>query len=111
MAITVNETIYAGRNNTFSLQLVRAGEPINLLSMTGYELVLSDEDPVLKFVNLDLANDDKGYFVEKDDGIVEITIGDDLTEADKGIYLAYLVTYDPVNTLGVRWPAFKLKVA
>lgn len=106
----ITETIYAGRNNTFSLQLVRAGEPINLLSITGYELVLS-EDPLLNFVNLDLNNNNKGYFVEKDNGIVEISIGDNLTEDNKGKYKAYLITYDPVNTMGVRWPPFYLKVA
>lgn len=106
----ITETIYAGRNNTFSLQLVRAGEPINLLSITGYELVLS-EDPLLSFVNLDLINVDKGYFVEKDNGVVEISIGDNLTEENKGKYKAYLITYDPVNTMGVRWPPFYLKVA
>lgn len=107
---SITETIFAGRNNTFSLQLVRAGEPINLLSITGYELVLSEE-PLLKFTDLDVANSDAGLFVEKDNGIVEITIGDDLTPDQKGRYKAYLVTYDPVNTLGVRWPPFTLKVA
>ncbi|HVH92503.1 MAG TPA: hypothetical protein VM783_14085 [Candidatus Acidoferrum sp.] len=108
----ITETIYAGRNNTFSLQLVRAGEPINLLSITGYELVLPGETAAedIVFKNLDLANDDKGYFVEKPDGIVEITIGDDLTVDQVGRYKAYLVTYDPVNPLGVRWPYFYLKV-
>lgn len=105
----ITETIYAGRNNTFSLQLVRGGQAINLLSITGYELVLSD-DPLLKFTNLDLANNELGYFVEKANGVVEITIGDNLTDDQKGRYKAYLVTYDPQNTLGVRWPPFTLKV-
>ena len=27
-----------------------------------------------------------------------------------GSYRAHLVTFDPVNTNGVRWPEFKLKV-
>ena len=105
----ITETIFAGRDNTFSLRLVRGGEAINLLSVTGYELVLSEE-PLLKFTNLDIANEDLGYFKEKDNGVVEITIGDDLTDADKGRYTAYLVTYDPVNVRGVRWPPFYLKV-
>lgn len=106
----ITETIYAGRNNTFSLQLVRAGEPINLLSITGYELVLS-EDPDLKFTDLSVVDSGLGFFKEKSNGVLEITIGDDLTEDQKGRYKAYLVTYDPVNTLGVRWPPFTLKVA
>lgn len=105
----ITETIYAGRDNTFSLQLVRAGEAINLLSITGYELVLS-EDPELKFVDLDIGNSTLGFFVEKPNGVVEITIGDDLTADDKGRYRAYLVTYDPVNVHGVRWPPFTLNV-
>jgi len=107
----ITETIYAGRNNTFSLQLVRAGEPINLLSVTGYELVLSETDPNIRFTDLDVASSSLGFFTEKDNGIVEITIGDNLTEDQKGRYKAYLVTYDPINTLGVRWPPFTLKVA
>ena len=54
----ITETIYAGRNNTFSLQLIRAGEPINLLSITGYQLVLPGETAAedIIFTNLDLAN-------------------------------------------------------
>jgi hypothetical protein len=107
----ITETIFAGRNNTFSLQLVRAGEPINLLSVTGYELVLSEGDPDIRFTDLDVANSNAGLFLEKENGIVEITIGDDLTADQKGRYKAYLVTYDPINTLGVRWPPFTLKVA
>lgn len=108
----ISETIYAGRNNTFSLQLIRAGEPVNLLSFTGYTLVLPGETAAedIVFENLDLANDDKGYFIEKNNGVVEITIGDDLLPSQVGRYKAYLVSYDPVNTLGVRWPPFNLKV-
>lgn len=96
----VVETLYIGRNNTFSLQLCRADEPINLMSITTYELHLPD---VAVFDNQDL-------FVEKDNGIVEISIGALLTEAHLGTHRAYLVTYDPVNNEGVRWPPFKLKV-
>lgn len=108
----ITETIYAGRNNTFSLQLVRAGEPINLLSITGYQLVLPGDtvDQDIVFEDLDVANSTLGFFIEKENGVVEITVGDDLTPDQVGRYKAYLVTYDPVNTLGVRWPPFYLKV-
>lgn len=93
------ETIYAGRDNVFSLQLVRGGTPINLLSITGYELHFNDRT----FADIDDFN-------EKENGIVEIHIGEDLTEDDLGRFTAYLITFDPINTQGVRWPDFKLKV-
>lgn len=96
----VVETLFIGRNNTFSLQLYRGDEPINLLAITGYELRLSDGS----------IFNDPAIFVEKDDGVVEIDIGELLTENHVGVHQAYLVTFDPVNTNGVRWPNFKLKV-
>jgi hypothetical protein len=96
----VTETVFVGRNNTFSLQLRRAEEPINLLAITGYELHLSNGR-----MFSDLAR-----FVEKQNGIVEISIGDLLAVTDVGTQTAYLVTVDPINTAGVRWPNFKLRV-
>ena len=96
----VIETLYVGRNNTFSLQLMRGGEAISLLSILSYELHLSNGR----------VFSDGGRFVEKPDGVVEISVGDLLTETDVGSHRAYLVTFDPVNTAGVRWPDFKLKV-
>lgn len=96
----VIETIFVGRNNTFSLQLLRKDEPITLLSITGYELHLSNGRSFI----------DQDCFVEKDDGIVEVSIGTLLTEADLGTHITHLITFDPVNTSGVRWPNFKLKV-
>ena len=92
------ETIFAGRDNTFSLQLIRGGEVVNLLASTGYSLHLSDGTVI----------DDQSRFVEKADGIIEIAIGDLLTKT--GSFTAHLVTYDLSNTNGVRWPNFKLKV-
>ena len=96
----VVETLYVGRNNVFSLRLVRDGEPINLLAILGYSLHLSNGR----------VFSDVDRFVEKPDGVVEISVGDLLTEADVGSHRAYLVTFDPVNAAGVRWPDFKLKV-
>ncbi len=96
----VIETLFVGRNNTFSLQLLRADEAINLLAITGYELNMSNG----------LMFNDPDRFVEKENGIVEIAIGNLLTAADVGSHTAYLVTFDPVNTAGVRWPNFKIKV-
>lgn len=101
----VVETLFVGRNNVFSLQLVRSDEPINLLSVSGYALHLSNGRVVAEN-----ALDDLVRFKEKENGVVEIAIGDLLTEADVGSHTAYLVTFDPVNTHGVRWPNFKLKV-
>lgn len=97
------ETIFAGRNNSFSLQLYRGGEPISLMSVTGYELHLIGGGGELVF-------DDSNLFIEKDGGIVEIQIGHLLSQSQVGSYSAYLVTFDLVNELGVRWPNFKLKV-
>lgn len=94
------ETLYVGRNNTFSLRLLRDGEPISLLAILGYALHLSNGRVFA----------DQERFVEKPGGVVEIAVGDLLTEADVGSHRAYLVTTDPVNTAGVRWPDFKLKV-
>lgn len=94
------ETIFAGRDNTFSLQLVRGEQAINLLSITGYALNLSNGRVFTE----------PAQFTDKPDGIVEIAIGDLLTSADIGSHTAHLVTFDPVNTHGVRWPNFKLKV-
>lgn len=94
----LTETIYAGRDNTFSLQLVRGDVPISLLSITSYELHLSDGTVIV----------DPTLFTEKDNGIVEISIGEQFTTA--AIYTCYLVTFDMVNIHGVRWPSFKLKV-
>lgn len=96
----VVETLFVGRNNTFSLRLLRADEAINLLAITGYELHLSNGRMF----------DDLDRFTEKEGGVVEIAIGDLLTPADVGSQRAYLVTYDPVNINGVRWPDFKIKV-
>lgn len=100
----ITETIYAGRDNVFSLQLVRGGEVVNLLSFTGYELTLSNGRV---FTDLDISS---GMFVEKEDGVVEINIGPLLTVDDLGRHKAYLVSFDPVNDDGVRWPNFNLKV-
>ena len=96
----VSETIYYGRDNTFSLQLLRGAQLVNLLSVTAYALHLSDE----------LVFDDPALFNPKPEGVVEISIGELLNEDDMGNYKAYLVTFDPVNLAGVRWPTFKLKV-
>ena len=94
------ETLYVGRDNVFSLRLVRDGEPISLLAILGYSLHLSNGRVFA----------DQERFVEKPGGVVEIAVGDLLTEADVGSHRAYLVTTDPVNVAGVRWPDFKLKV-
>lgn len=108
MTTTIIETIFAGRDNVFSLQLVRGGQPVNLLSISGYELVLDVcDDETLSFKDLDSSTN---MFKEKADGVVEISIGTQLTEDQAGRYNAYLITYDPVNTHGVRWPPFTLKV-
>lgn len=96
----VIETLYVGRNNTFSLQLLRAGEAISLLAITGYALRLSNGK----------VFDDQARFTEKADGVVEVSVGDLLTADDVGSHKAHLVTTDPINTAGVRWPDFKLKV-
>lgn len=94
------ETLYVGRDNVFSLRLMRDGEAINLLAILGYSLHLSNGRVFA----------DQERFVEKPGGVVEIAVGDLLTEADVGSHRAYLVTTDPVNVAGVRWPDFKLKV-
>ena len=94
------ETLFAGRDNTFSLQLIRGEQPINLLGLSSYKLYLAN------------GRIFEGYelFNEKANGVVEIMIGALLTEADVGTHTAYLVTFDPTNIHGVRWPKFKLKV-
>lgn len=102
----VVETLFVGRNNTFSLQLLRADVAISLMSIIGYELYLSNGRV---FSDVDNLESDS-RFKEKDNGIVEISIGDLLTSADVGTHTAHLVTYDPVNSAGVRWPNFKIKV-
>ena len=96
----VIETLFVGRNNTFSLQLLRAEEAINLMAISFYELHLSNGKMF----------SDPGCFTEKDNGVVEIAIGSLLTSADIGTQTAYLITFDPINTAGVRWPSFKIKV-
>ena len=94
------ETLFVGRNNSFSLQLFRASEAIDLMFISRYELYLSNGR----------VFNDPDLFTEKLKGIVEINIGNLLTEDDLGTHVAYLVTFDPVNSDGVRWPNFKLKV-
>lgn len=94
----ITETIYAGRDNSFSLQMIRGGEVISLLAITSYALHLSDDTEIV----------DQLRFTEKSDGVVEISIGD--LFASPGNYRAHLVTFDPVNVNGVRWPEFRLKV-
>lgn len=98
--MAVIETLYAGRDNTFSLQLVRGEQPVNLMSITRYSLILSNGR----------VFDEQERFTEKENGVVEISIGDLLLAADIGTQTAYLVTFDSVNVHGVRWPNFKLKV-
>ena len=97
------ETIFAGRDNTFSLKLVRGGEVVNLLAITGYSLTLSNGKVITSIINPD-------SFKEKPNGIVEISVGNLLTDDDLGTQTAYLITFDPVNVHGVQWPNFKLKV-
>lgn len=99
----ITETIYAGKDNTFSLRLVRGGEQVNLISITGYSITLSNGKVFTSVDNPD-------SFKEKPNGVVEISIGDLLTEDDQGTQTAFLVTFDPVNVHGVQWPNFKLKV-
>lgn len=96
----ITETIFAGRSNTFSLRLTRGGVPENLMAVNKYELIIDGLRTI----------DNQALFIEKDDGIVEMDIADNMTAADVGSYRAYLVTYDPVNDTGVRWPTFKLKI-
>jgi hypothetical protein len=79
---------------------VRGGEFVNLLAITGYSLNLSNGRVFT----------DMTIFTEKPDGIVEINVAPLLTESDIGSHKAFLLTFDPVNTSGVRWPDFKLKV-
>lgn len=99
----ITETIYAGRDNTFSLRLVRGGEQVNLLSVTGYSLTLSNGKVFTSVAT-------PSSFKEKPNGIVEISVGNLLTEDDLGLHTAFLITFDPVNVHGVQWPNFKLKV-
>jgi hypothetical protein len=96
----ITETIYAGRSNTFSLRLTRGGVPENLMAVNRYELVIEGLRTI----------DNQSLFIEKDDGIVEMDIGDVLLPVEASSYRAHLVTFDPVNATGVRWPTFKLKV-
>lgn len=96
----ITETIFAGRSNTFSLRLTRGGVPENLMAVNKYELVIDGLRTI----------DNQSLFIEKDDGTVEFDIADSMTQEDVGSYRAYLITYDPVNATGVRWPTFKLKV-
>ena len=96
----ITETIYIGRDNSFSLQLIRGGEAINLSVIRSYELHTSSE----------LVFNDPDMFIVKPDGVVEIVIGSQMTEDDLGSHTAWMVTYDHINVQGVRWPNFKLKV-
>jgi hypothetical protein len=96
----VVETIFQGRDNTFSLRLTRAGVAENLSAVNKYEFVITD----LRTIT------DQAVFVERGNGIVEINIGSQFLPAEVGSYKAYLVTFDPVNVNGVRWPDMKLKV-
>ncbi len=96
----ITETIYAGRSNTFSLRLTRGGVPENLMAVNKYELVIEGLRTI----------DNQSLFIEKDDGIVEVDIGDVITAEEVGNYRSHMVTYDPVNDTGIRWPTFKLKV-
>lgn len=94
------ESLFAGLDNSFSLQLMRGETSVELISISSYRLDLSNGRA---FTAPDL-------FIEKADGIVEIIIGPLLIEADKGSHTCWLTTYDPGNINGIRWPNFKLKV-
>jgi hypothetical protein len=94
------ETIYQGRDNTFSLRLTRAGVAENLMAVNKCEFVVGD----LRTIT------DQSLFVKKQDGIVEINIGRTFAPTEVGSYKCYLVTFDPINQDGVRWPDMKLKV-
>lgn len=96
----VVETIFQGRDNTFSLRLTRAGVAENLSAVNKYEFVVGS----LRTIS------DQAVFVEKADGVVEISIGTNFLPTEVGSYKCYLVTFDPVNTDGIRWPDMKLKV-
>jgi hypothetical protein len=94
------ETIYQGRDNTFSLRLTRGGAAENLMAVNKYEFVIEG----LRTIT------DQSLFVEKQDGIVEISIGMTFSPTEVGSYKCHLVTFDPINKDGVRWPDMKLKV-
>jgi len=94
------ETIYVGKDNTFSLQFLRDGVPVSTLSFTGYELHFTDGR----------VFSDPAYFNPKSEGIVEISVGQTMTALDIGKHTAHMVTLDPENTQGVRWPDFTLWV-
>jgi hypothetical protein len=71
-----------------------------MMAITGYALHVGKFPPITT----------REFFVEKEDGIVEINIAPGLTKDYVGSHKAYLVTYDPVNADGVRWPDFKLRI-
>ena len=94
------ETIFQGRDNTFSLRLTRAGVAENLMAVNRYEFVIEG----LRTIT------DQSVFVEKPDGVIEINIGNTFSPTEVGTFKCHLVTFDPVNANGVRWPTMKLKV-
>jgi hypothetical protein len=94
------ETIYQGRDNTFSLRLTRASVAENLSAVDKYEFVIDG----LRTIT------DQSLFVEKQDGVVELNIGTTFAPTEVGSYKCHLVTFDPINRDGVRWPDMKLKV-
>jgi hypothetical protein len=94
------ESLFAGLDNSFSLQLMRGEDSVDLIHISNYKLEMS---------NGRVFTDDY-LFIEKPLGILEIIIGPLLTDLDIGTHTCWLTTYDPGNTNGVRWPNFKLKV-
>lgn len=98
--MTITETLYIQRNNTFSLQLYRGENPLNLAAIDSFELHISNGR----------VFSDPSFFTPKNDGIVEITIGLELTPNDAGLHFAHLITYDSYNTKGVRFPNFRLRI-
>jgi hypothetical protein len=96
----VVETIYQGRANTFSLRLTRGGVAENLMSVNRCEFVIDG----LRTVT------DQSLFSKKPDGVVEINLGITFAPTEVGTYKCHLVTFDPINKAGIRWPDMKLKV-
>jgi hypothetical protein len=112
------ETLFAGMDNTFSLQFMRGEFPVNLLQLSQFKLEMSngrvfdDQSLFIKKTKRRPGNADDaadGSMVDTD-GILEVIIGPLLTDEDKGSHTCWMTSYDPINTNGVRWPNFKLKV-
>ena len=97
----VYEIVYLGHDNSIDLKLLADGVAVDITNTTRMTL---EFDAIL--IDSDLHSDVFDWSVG--DGELDLTLGAQTITA--GTYFTELVVYDSVNTEGIVWGSFTVKV-